>query len=190
LRALRWIFLAVLAGALLRSAWSAPWHAELVDGNTTYLVELGNAPLWSPPPEPPFSAFADAMRIDALFRRQPFVAESVAVVLEWRRCLLLLALWLWPVCLFFGWLYWATRGARLDLVLHTALGTGNGLLLAAAATTGLWVFGGRWGPPFVVELAAVGGIGGALAGLVRWAWLQRAARRGELPSGRRSATIR
>lgn len=186
LRALRTIWFALLAAVVLWLSSRAPWLAELHHGGCGYLLELGRAPVWNPPPEPSFARFAETFRQTLEFPRFATVADDVRVAVMGDHFCGELLLGCSLPCALCGLWYWAVRGRRVDLVLHGALGVAVGVAAGAVGSIGLWFLLGGWGPP-LLQFGLSGFVLGGLTGVLRGASLRATT---PLPEPGRSATIR
>jgi hypothetical protein len=162
---LRWIFLVACLGSAALVAWSGRWEGRLTLGNHTWIVDLGRAPVWAPPPDPPYARFQEDFKESERFPTEgtPGITIQRVLKLDWMAVDLLL--YLWAVTVASGLLYLATRGERRDLILHLGLSAGIGLTAGAAACIGLWLMFGGWGPPFPEFFGGLGLVGGVVAGL-------------------------
>jgi hypothetical protein len=165
MHALRFVFVLACLGCAAILVSNAPWEGRLTRGNHTWIVDLGRAPIWAPPPEPPYATFRQDFKESEGFPPEgpPSLAIRRVLRLDWMSADLLL--YLWSVSVLAGLLYLAMRGHRRDLILYLALSVGVGLTAAAAACIGLWLFYGGWGPPFPEFFGALGLVAGIVAGL-------------------------
>jgi hypothetical protein len=162
---LRWIFLVACLGSSVLVAWSGRWEGRLTLGNHTWIVDLGRAPVWAPPPDPPYARFQKDFTESEGFPAEdtPGFAIHRVLKLDWMAVDLLL--YLWAVTVASGLLYLAMRGERRDLILHLGLSAGIGLTAGAAGCIGLWLLFGGWGAPSPEFFGALGLVGGVVVGL-------------------------
>ena len=92
-----------------------------------------------------------------------------------------LLLLVWPVTLGVGLLYLASRGPRRDPLLHLGLFAGVGLTAGAAASVGLWVVFGGWGPAAPEFWGSLGLLVGTTWGMVSFRRLAQPAAAADAP---------
>jgi hypothetical protein len=164
--ALRRVFLAACIGCVAIVAWRGHWQGRLIYANHTWIVDLSRAPIWAPPAVPPYSMFWEDFEASEGF--PPEGASGVTIqrvlMLDWMAVDLLLDLWV--VTIAGGLLYLAVRGERRDLILHVGLSAGICLTVGAAASIGLWLLCGGWGPPAPGVFGGLSLIVGFVAGLL------------------------
>jgi hypothetical protein len=167
---LRWIFLVACLGAAAIVACNGRWEGRLTLENTTWIVGLGRAPVWAPPPDPPYARFQEDFKDSEGFPAEgmPGITIQRVLKLDWMAVDLLL--YLWAVTVASGLLYLAMRGERRDPILHLGLFAGIGLTAGAAACIGLWLLFGGWGPP---DPELFGGLGLAVGLIVGLGSLKR-----------------
>lgn len=168
MHALRCVFLLICVGCVAVVALNGRWEGHLTRGNHTWIVNLRRAPVWMPPPNPPYSKFWEDFK-----RSEDFPAEGTSgltirrvLKLDWMAVDLLL--YLWFVNVVCAVLYVSMRGGRRDLILHLGLSTGISLTAAAAACIGLWLLFGGWGPPAPAFFGGMGVVTGVFVGLVSY----------------------
>jgi len=122
---------AVLACTVLASTF-VRWNAEMEVPDHGWIIELGFAPLWNPPPatyakfRERYSPFDDEDKLPPeetpglTITRYPKLEGMVGN----------LFLYLWSVFFFFGMLYFATRGENRDPLLHYVVGIWCGVSVA------------------------------------------------------------
>ncbi len=150
-RILLWIGLcATLACATAR----ARWEAYVTGPGGTWFLKLERAPLWAPP------AIPDRSKFDETFAagQAPAVAAETPVrrAVEWDWMLLEALIGLWGATGFASVVYFLVRGEHRDEILRVAAWVFFGLTAAAAASVGLWIWLGGWGPPLVDWLGPAG----------------------------------
>lgn len=168
---LRWIFVAVLLAVLLYCAARAPWIGTFVRAQSTFHIDLGRAPVWSPPAVPAHQDFARVFTGSANFGTAQGPSSDYGRSLKLDLFVFETALLVWPVALVAGLSYLIVRGKRNDLVLHAALWTAVGLTLTAVLSVGTWMLLGGWGPPILPCLPvglAVGWSVGLITYFARW----------------------
>ena len=123
---LRLFLLAGCLGAVAMSAATAPWESRLVQGNHSWIMDLGRHPVWQPPAPPDYAAFRQHFE-----RSEDFPPRNGGWVIragyDPAGVGLAAAAYCWPVALMCGLLYLAVRGPRRDVVLHCALHVAAGL---------------------------------------------------------------
>jgi len=127
-------------------------------------MDLGQHPVWQPPPVPVYVAF-----------RQHFVRSddfpppngewSIRSSYDPVEVSLSAVAYCWPVAFICGILYLAVRGQQRDVVLHCALHVAAGLSVAVAACVLTWCVIGGWGPSAVGCFGVMGVVGGIATGL-------------------------
>jgi hypothetical protein len=143
---------------------SADWQPVLQRGNSSWLLNSVNAPIWAPPPPPPDNAFGSA------FSEVPHAtgpAFTVSVELLWEWTAVRLFAWLWGVFTAFGLAYLAVRKDRRDLSLELAVWAAVGITASASICLLLWTAFGGWGPPVPWLFGLVGMLAGGFFGLLR-----------------------
>jgi hypothetical protein len=168
MQGLRWTFLLVCFGCVALVAWNGRWEGRLTRTNFTWIVDLGRAPIWLPPPEPTYGTFQKDFKESEGFPSEGTPGLTIKRVLKVDWMAVDLLLYLWPVSVIAGGLYLATRGTKRDLVLHIGLSAGIGLTGGALTCVGLWLLFGGWGPPAPEFFGGLGLAAGMLAGLVSY----------------------
>lgn len=165
MRLLRGVFLVSCLGVMLCVAWKGRWEGRLVDGNQTWIVDLGTAPVWDPPPNPSYEQFQIVFTVSEGLpaKDTPGVTIRRKLKLDWMATDLLLYLWYATVAN--GLLYLALRRERTDRILHLGLWMGLGLTAGAAFSFGLWLIVGGWGPPLPWFFGIMGLLIGIIVGL-------------------------
>ncbi len=162
-----WLRLALVAGCLGVTAWAAataPWQAQLVHTDCSFIIDLGEHPVWRPPAAPGYEAFRRVFERSEGFP-PPKGWYDIRVSYSPAGVALTALFSCWPVAFLCGLAYLAVRGPRRDVLLQCALGGSTGLATAVAVCVGLWCVIGGWGPPLLVGFAAVGVVGGVVCGL-------------------------
>jgi hypothetical protein len=144
---LRWIFLVACLGCVAIVTLNGRWEGRLTLRNYTWIVDLDRAPVWAPPPDPPYAKFQKVFKESDDFPAGGTPGLTIHRVLKLDSLAVDLLLYLWPVTFFSGLLYLALRGERRDLILHCGLSAGIGLTAGAVVCIGLWLLLGGWGPP-------------------------------------------
>src|SRR5262249_2371028 len=165
-RRLRWMLLLAWFGCVALVLGKGRWEGRLTLEGTTWIVDLGRAPIWAPPPEPLYARFQVDFKRSEGFPAEGTPGLTIRRVLKVDWMAVDLLLYLWPVTVAGGLLYLAIRRKRRDLVLHLGLAVGLGLTGGAAACIGLWLLFGGWGPPGPEVLGGLGLGGGSVGGLV------------------------
>jgi hypothetical protein len=162
---LRWSFLSACLGCVVIVVWNGRWEGRLTGGSHTWIVDLRRAPVWAPPPDPPYARFREDFKGSEDFPADgtPGLTIRSVLKLDWMTNDLLLHLW--SVTAASVLLYLALRGERRDLILHLGLWAGIGLTAAATACIGLWLMFGGWGPPAPEFFGALGLVVGVIVGL-------------------------
>ena len=167
---LRWAFLLGCLGCVAYVAMNGRWEGRLTGARCTWIVGLGPAPIWAPPPEPVHATFQKDFGESENFPPQGAPGLTIKRVLKVDKMAGDLLLYLWLVTVICGLLYLASRGKTRDLVLHLGLSAGIGLTAGATACVGLGLVLGGWGlpaPGFFGGLGLVGGIAGGLLSFKR-----------------------
>gem|GEM_PF-4580167 len=68
------------------------WRATYFDGNATYIVQLDQQPLWSPPSLP---AYEELLQRFPDMHGSQLPERAIQLVFEWDRIFLVFCLWLW-----------------------------------------------------------------------------------------------
>jgi hypothetical protein len=163
---LRWVFLLACLGCVALVAWNGRWEGRLTRGGHTWIVNLGRAPIWAPPPEPAHTTFQKDFKESEGLPAADTPGLTIKRVLKVDGMAVDLLLYLWPVTVVGGLLYLSTRGKRRDLALHLGLSAGIGLTAGAAVCFGLWLLFGGWGPPAPEFFGGLGLVGGIIGGRV------------------------
>ena len=166
MRALRRIFVLACLGCVGLVASNGRWEGRLTRVTHTWIVDLGRAPIWAPPPEPSYATFEKDFKASEGFPAEGTPGLTITRVLKTDWMAVDVLLYLWAVTLAAGLLYLATRRANRDLVLHLALSAGIGLSAAAVACGALWLSFGGWGPPAPALFGGLGLIAGIVGGFV------------------------
>lgn len=161
---LRLLLLAGCLGAVAVSAATAPWEARLVQGNHSWIMDLGRHPVWQPPAAPDYAAFRQHFERSEGFP-PPNGGWAIRAGYDPAGVGLTAVAYCWPVAVVCGLLYFAARGPRRDVGLHCALHVAAGLTVAVAACVALWCVVGGWGPPAVGCFEVLGVVGGIISGL-------------------------
>ena len=142
MKILRAPFLFATALAGLMTVSRAHWEGTLSDGGT-WIIDLREAPIWSPPPLPTFEKFRSS------FDTLPTTAASAPIRRIFRadRTFVDFALYLWADTALFGMIYLCVRRSSRDSILHTALCLGAMLTASAVICLLFWLVIGGWGPP-------------------------------------------
>lgn len=161
---LRRVLVAVFVGAIGLVAWQGRWEGHLTRGNHTWIVDLGRAPIWSPPPTPTYAIFQSDVEGSKGFPAEetPGLVFKRILRIDWM--VIDLLLFLWPATVVSGLVYLALRGERRDFLLHLGLCIGIGLSLGVVGCVGLWLLFGGWGPPAPELFGSLGLIGGIVGG--------------------------
>lgn len=162
---LRWIFLAACFGSVVITVWNGRWEGRLSSRYNTFIIDLGRAPVWAPPPVPPHARFREVFKDLEVFPAQGTPGLTIQRVLKWDWMVVDLLLYLWLVTAASGLLYLALRGERRDRILHLGLWAGFGLTAGATACFGLWLMLGGWGPPDPEFFGGLGLVMGIIVGL-------------------------
>jgi hypothetical protein len=163
LKGLRVLFLIAITGCLVSAAALAQWESRLLVGNCAFIIDLREAPLWSPPDAPTYAEFREK------FTDLPPSGPRGPVFLKWDRVLLDLLMHVWGVMALFSAAYIAWRGQRRDVVFHCVLGTAIGMTCAAVICLGFWLLFGGWGPPAPEWFGLAGLVAGLFLALLDWA---------------------
>lgn len=163
---LRWIFLVSCLGCVVIVAWNGRWEGRLTQGNCTWIVDLGRAPIWGAPLDPTYATFQAHFKESKDFPREGTSGFTIKRVLKLDWMAVDLLLYLWGVTVVGGLMYLAVRGIQRDLVLHLGLSAGIGLTGGASTCMGLWLMFGGWGPPAPEFFGGLGLVVGILVGLV------------------------
>lgn len=164
---LRWVFLSVCLGYVALVACNGRWQGNLIQTNYgTWIVDLERAPIWSPPPEPVYTTFQKDFKNSENFPTEDDSSFTIKRVIRVDWMIVDLLLYLWPITVINGLLYYFTRGRKRDFVLHLGLFVGIGLTAGAVLCVGLWMLFGGWGPPSPEFFGILGLAGGILGGLV------------------------
>jgi hypothetical protein len=158
--AIRVLFLATVGLSLLALLLQARWEARLRSEEQTWMIDLGQHPVWKPPDAPGYHQFRQHFESLTI---KPDAGTTIGRVFKLDWMLLDFLLCLWGVAAAFGAVYVFVRGRRRDLILHTALCLSAGVTASAAACLGLWLALGGWGPP-APEVFGLSGV--ALGGLL------------------------
>ena len=148
--AFRTIFLIACLVCVIIVISTAHWQGCLSLENHGWLVDLHRSPIWAPPPAPSYSRFANTFSESSDFPLENTPGLTIVAVMDREALALDLLLYLWPVTLVCGLLYFIYRGERRDLVLHLAFFGGLGLvvgcLLFLVVREGLilWSPGSSW----------------------------------------------
>lgn len=162
---LRWIFLVACFGCVVIDVWNGRWEGRLTLGNHTWIVDLGRAPVWAPPPVPPYARFWEDFKDSKEFPAEGTPNLTLHHVLKLNWMVFDLLLYLWLVTAVSGLLYLALRRERRDLILHLGLWVGIGLTAGATVCIGLWLMLGGWGPPAPDFFGGLGLVMGVIVGL-------------------------
>ena len=161
---LRLLLLAGCLGAIAVSAATAPWEARLVQGNHSWIMDLGRHPAWQPPAAPDYQSFRQHFEQSREFP-PPNGGWAIRASYDPVDVALAAVAYFWPVALVCGLLYLVVRGPRRDVVLHCALHVAAGLSVAVAACVALWCLVGGWGAPAVGCFGVLGLVGGSISGV-------------------------
>ena len=169
MKTLRIIYLLACAGCLAYVACTVTWKATLTVGNTSWIFDLGRAPVWSAPPDPGYEEFREKFDDSDGFplKQTPGLTIESVPKLGWS--LIELLLYVGAVTLVCGLAYVAIRGERRDLTLHLALHTGAALAVSSAICIGLWLVLGGWGPPGLLCFGSLGVVVGLAWGFDSYA---------------------
>lgn len=161
-----WMFLCFVAIAVLRSLNDADWEGRLKDGECTFILELPDSPIWSPPAKPCYEDFESSFGELHEFPSRKHPELTIERVPRIDRVILQILALLLPVCLIGGLMHLAVSGRNANLVMDVALGAGLGLLLSAVICLGLWMLFGGWGPPLPLLFGTGGLIVSIMAGAI------------------------
>lgn len=168
MRGLRLLLLTGCLGGLALAAATPSWEAHLIQGATTWIMELGRHPLWDPPDAPDYHTFRQHFEQSKEFP-PPNGGWAIHLHCDSLDIGLLAHAYCWPVALLCGLTYLRVRGSRRDLVLHCALWAAGGISIAVVACIALWFALGGWGPPMPGCFAFLGLILGVYYGLASFA---------------------
>lgn len=164
---LRWVLLLACLGCCAFVITNGRWEGHLIQANYgTWIVALDRAPIWAPPPEAVYATFQKDFKDSEKFPAEDASGFIIKRVLKDDWMILDFLLYLWPVTVISGLLYYATRGRKRDFVLHLGLFAGIGLTAGAVLCVGLWLLFGGWGPPAPQFFGILGLSGGIVGGLV------------------------
>src|SRR5262245_4182605 len=110
MRSLRWVVLLACLGSIALVTWNGRWEGRLTWGNHTWIADLGRAPVWAPPPAPPYGRFQEDFKESEGFPVEGSPGLTIRRVLKVDWMVVDLLLYLWPVTVVSGLLYLATRG--------------------------------------------------------------------------------
>lgn len=166
MNALRWLFLLACVACVVIVAGNGRWEGQLVSSDqTTWIVDLERAPIWAPPSRPTYAMFLKDFTGVEGFPAEGTPELTIKRILKVDWMVVDLLLYLWPVTVLGGLLYFTTRGKQRDLILHIGLYTGICLTLSAVACLGLWLLFGGWGPPAPELCGGLGLVAGIAAGM-------------------------
>lgn len=165
MRALRIAYLLALLGCALVVTFRCSWQGTLTLNNHTWIVPLGQSPIWSPPPQPTYESFASAFAGSKEFPAR--TTPGLRIEREWEATwsALELLLCFWPLSLICGCLYFGLRERRQDLILHLAFAAAIGLVPGAIVCFSIWLLFGGWAPPNPLFFGILGLILGVVFGL-------------------------
>lgn len=162
---LRIFFLLACVVCVAIATVNASWEGLLKSRDSTLILRLNNAPLWSPPPVPSYDAFEKVFSHGGGVPPRNGTGFTIERSLVIETLLFHLVVGFWLIALFCGAVYRLFRGSQRDLVLHIALPAAIGMALGCASSVGLWFIVGAWGPPLLLQLCFVGLMVGAVHGL-------------------------
>jgi hypothetical protein len=162
---LRWAFLVACFTCLVIVAWRGPWEGRLTQANHTWIVDLGRAPVWTPPADSSYARFREVFEASQGLPVEGGQGITIRRVLKMDWMATELFLYLWLVTLVSGLGYLAVRRERRSLILHLGLAVGIGLTVGAAGCIGLWLLIGGWGAPAPNFFGGLGLVLGVVVGL-------------------------
>ncbi len=151
----------MLVLAVFMTVRTAIWEARYTAGNGTCIMKLPETAIWDPPLLPAYSEFAATF--DHLPQTQP-PNSRIYRLLKWDWMLLELLFYCLGSFVLVTPLYWLTRRASPDPVLHVTTWIGIGMTGSAVDCLVLWLVFGGWGPPAPLFFGIVGLFVGAIAG--------------------------
>jgi len=163
---LRWLTIVAFMALIGATAVRIPWQGRLHHGSTTWLIDLGRAPIWRPPARPIYAEFERKFgRFD--LDENPFppadaAGLAVSRAVKWSFVSVEFFSSLWLLTVASSVLYASVHRRGADLVRSLVTWTAVGLSLAGALCLGLWAAYGGWGPP----TPHLFGVFGLAAGLV------------------------
>jgi hypothetical protein len=145
-------------------AWNGRWEGQLLESNSTWAVDLGRSPIWSPPPTPSFERFQKAFGSHRDFAGafNPNYKIHRNLKLDWMVVDLLV--YLWPATMFSGLCHLIGGKKHRDFVLYLGFTACIGLTTAFVSCFGLWLMVGGWGAPSPALFGSLGLILGLIAG--------------------------
>ncbi|EMI22708.1 membrane protein [Rhodopirellula maiorica SM1] len=143
----------MLVLAVFMTARTAIWEARYTAGNGTCIIQLPETAIWAPPSIPAYSEFAATF--DHLPQTQP-PNSRIYRLLKWDWMLLELLFYCLGSFVLVAPLYWLTRRANPDPVLHVTTWIGIGMTGSAVVCLVLWLAFGGWGPPAPLFLVSLG----------------------------------
>jgi hypothetical protein len=131
----------------------------------SWIIQLGNGPMWERPVAPDYQAFRDHFEKPQNFPAPNDVWVITTSYEPWNVILGSL-IFCWPTTVVCGLLYHVFRGEKRDWVLHISLYIAIWLSASVGVCVVLWVIVGGWGPLAFDCFAVLGFIGGISSGLV------------------------
>jgi hypothetical protein len=165
---LHWLLVLSFAGIVFVVLYQGYWQAQLFTGETTFIINLAEAPLWVPPPVPTYATFQKTFQHSQSFPSDRASEFDIRRVLLVESTILLFLFYLWLITGTVSWLYRVSRGTERDIVLHVTQSAWVGLTAAALGCFVLWVLFGGWGPPAPVFFGSLGFVGGFIGGLLKF----------------------
>jgi hypothetical protein len=163
---LHFLLVVLLATSVFFVVSHCSWEGHLVLNNQTYIINLPERPLWSPPPVPTYETFKQTFNQDV--PSQKAYGSAIVRVLRYDSVIfefMFLVIISFIIC---GLPYLFMRRGHLDATLHFAFFIAVGFIAAALVCFVLWLLIGGWSPTFP-SLFAFLGIGfGIYLGKRQW----------------------
>jgi hypothetical protein len=161
---IRILFLVLGLGCIVAVAWNGRWEGRLLQADDMWTINLGQTPIWSPPPVPSYSSFKETFQNSRDFPVEGMSKYRIQRVLKLDWMFLDFLLYFWPISGLCGLVYLMVGKENRDLLLYQGFTTGIGLTVAAVLCFGLWMILGGWGPPYPVFFGLLGLVLGFFGG--------------------------
>ena len=168
----RGITIAFAAVVILVAIWTLSngvWWGSLFNGNQTWLIDLPNQPVWSPP-DPP--GYAEFRRDFNHLPSEQSKGSTIGVELKWDFMLISFFLYLLAVTVLFAVVTLIGPVGQQSFGIYVIRSLALSLSGAAVACFVVWTLVGGWGPPSPLFFGIVGLVVGIW--MATFSWSRRA----------------